>query len=456
MSERNARPRPPGRRTATCREHRWLSVRARSLLGLGVATVLVGLAASDAAAAALSLSEAWRLAEERSLALPARDASAAAARHLAVAAGRRPDPVLVGLATLPVSGDNRFSTTRGPGFSATRDPMTRLSVGLRQQFTRGSKLEARSAVFEREANVALADRELARSQLRRGTALAWFDLHYRQRIRDTLIAQRDEAGLQIDAAEAAYRGGRGAQADVFGARSGVAALEDRMAAAERQVVSARSQLARWVGAMAAEPLAAAPPIDVLPLDEASLERQLELDPRVELLRRREAVALANADVARSERHSDISAELAYTQRGPAYSNLVSLVLSMPLQWDQKNKQDQELAARLAVVDQLRSEREEALRSYVLEALTLLQEWRDNGGRIARYDNTLVPLSADRTRAALAAYRGGSGSLATLLQAREAEVATRLEQLRLQADTARLWAQLATLLPDARIDMKPRQ
>ena len=418
--------------------------------------MLVGLAANDAAAAALSLTEAWRLAEERSLALPARDASAAASRHLAVAAGRRPDPVLVGLTTLPVTGDNRFSATRGPSFSATGDPMTRLSVGVRQQFTRGSKLEARSALFEREADVALADRELARTQLRRGTALAWFDLHYRQRIRDTLVAQRDEAGLQIDAADAAYRGGRGAQTDVFGARSGVATLDDRIAAADRQIATARSQLARWVGAMATEPLAAAPPIDVLPLDEASLDRELERDPRVELLRRREAVAQANVDVASSEKHSDISAELAYVQRGPAFSNLVSLVLSMPLQWDQKNKQDQELSARLAVVEQLRSEREEAMRNYVLEALTLLQEWRSNGERISRYETTLVPLSAERTRAALAAYRGSGGTLATLLQAREAEVATRLEQLHLQANTARLWAQLATLLPDTRIDMEPRQ
>ena len=447
MSERDTGQRLPGRNESP-RDGRTSSwQRAASLLGLGALTTLLGLVASDADAAGLSLSDAWRFAEERSLALPARDASVAAARHLAVAAGRRPDPVLVGFTTLPVSGDNRFTVTR--------DPMTRLSVGVRQQFTRGSKLEARSARFEREADVALAGRELARAELRRSTALAWFELHHRQRIRDTLVAQRNEASLQIDAAEAAYRGGRGAQADLFGVRSSVALIEDRIDIADRQVASARSQLARWVGPMAAGPLAAAPSIDALPLAEASLERELERDPRVELLRSREAAALADADIARTERHSDISAELAYVQRGAGFSNLVSLVLSMPLQWDQKNRQDQELAARLAVVEQLRAEREEATRGYVLEALTMLQEWRSNGERVARYEKTLVPLAAERTRAALAAYRGGGGTLSMLLQAREGEVATRLELLRLEAETARLWAQLATLLPDAPVATEPR-
>ena len=32
----------------------------------------------------------------------------------------------------------------------------------------------------------------------------------------------------------------------------------------------------------------------------------------------------------------------YSQRGPAYSNMVSLNVSLPLPWDRKNRQDREL------------------------------------------------------------------------------------------------------------------
>jgi outer membrane protein TolC len=42
---------------------------------------------------------------------------------------------------------------------------------------------------------------------------------------------------------------------------------------------------------------------------------------------------------------------------------------------------------------------------------------------------------------LAAYRGGTGTLATVLDARRNEITTRMERLRLELETARLWARL---------------
>ena len=85
------------------------------------------------------------------------------------------------------------------------------------------------------------------AELRRGTALAWFDRYYQQQMVALLSKQRDEAALQIEAADAAYRTGRGAQADVFMARSGVARIEDRIRAAQAREANATTTLARWVG-----------------------------------------------------------------------------------------------------------------------------------------------------------------------------------------------------------------
>src|SRR4030095_15259129 len=92
-----------------------------------------------------------------------------------------------------------------------------------------------------------AARWLALANLQRDTALAWLDRHYRERMREVLIGQRDEAGLQSEAADTAYRGGRGSQADVFAARSAVAQIEDRIAQTEREIAVSKTQLARWVG-----------------------------------------------------------------------------------------------------------------------------------------------------------------------------------------------------------------
>ena len=341
-------------------------------------SVVLGFVALHAHAAPLTLDDALRLAQERSRQLPAQAAAAAAARDMALSAGQRPDPVLkTGLNSLPISGADRFSLVR--------DNFTMLSVGVSQELTRASKLSARTARFEREAEVAEAGRELALANLQRETAMAWLDRHYQERIRDVLVTQRDEARLQIDAADASYRSGRGSQADVFAARSSVAQIEDRIAQTERQVAGATTQLTRWVGAAAVETLGSPPALDTVRLHAEDVEAQLAHHPQIAVMVRREAMAQADAEVARANKQTDVSVELTYSQRASSYSNMVSVNLSVPLQWDQKNRQDREVAAKLSIVEQARAEREEATRAHVAEALAMLQEWRSDRDRLTRYE-----------------------------------------------------------------------
>jgi hypothetical protein len=42
--------------------------------------------------------------------------------------------------------------------------------------------------------------------------------------------------------------------------------------------------------------------------------------------------------------------------------MVSVGISLPFQWDQKNRQDRELSSKLAMVEQAKAERDEALRA----------------------------------------------------------------------------------------------
>jgi outer membrane protein TolC len=395
----------------------------------------------------LALDQALRLAEARSLQLPAQDAAALAAREMAAAAAQRPDPVFkAGINNLPVNGPDRLSLTR--------DFMTMRSVALSQEFTRADKREARSARFEREAEAAEAGRAQALANLQRETAMSWLDRHYKERARELLLAQRGEARLSVEAADSAYRTSRGSQADVFAARSAEAQLDDRLAQNDQELASATTQLVRWVGEAARRPLAAPPNIDTVGLAAASLEGQLVHHPRITVLLKQEEAARAEAGIAQSNQRADWSAEVMFSQRGPSYSNMVSINLSIPLQWDQKNRQDRELAAKLATVEQLRTQREEALRDHVAEVGAMLQEWQGKRARLQRFDTTLLPLAAERVRAALAAYRGASASLVGVFDARRAEIDTRIDRLRLEADTARLWAQLNHLAPGLRARSTP--
>ncbi len=410
---------------------------------------LCSAAVSGPAHAALTLDQALRAAQDRSRQLPAQDAAAAASRELAVAAGQRPDPTLkIGLNNLPINGPDRFSVTR--------DFMTMRSIGVMQELTRADKLGARAARFEREAEVAEAARALTLANLRRDTGMAWLDRHFQERMLDLLKAQRAETALQVDAADAAYRGGRGTLADGFAARSAVALIDDRIRLTEQQVASGRTRLARWVGDAADQPLAAAPALSAVGLASSPVESMLAHHPELAMMAGQEAMARAEADIARRNQRPDWSVELMLSQRGPAYSNMVSVNVSIPLQLNRTNLQDRELTAKLAVVAQLRAQREEAVREHLAQVQGWRLEWQGDRDRLAHFDATLIPLAAERTRAALATYRGGGGALAAVLDARRSEIDTRMDRLRLETEAAARWAQLEYLVPPAHELVSPQR
>lgn len=418
---------------------RWSWLPRRRVAGSVLALLISAASLGAQAQPTLSLEQALSLAQDRSRQLSAQEFAAAAAREMSAAAGQLPDPTLkAGVNNLPVDGADRFSLTR--------DFMTMRSIAVMQELTRDDKRKARSARFDREAELAEADRSAALADLRRDTAMAWLDTHFQQRMRDLLRDQRAEAALQIEAAEAAYRGGRGTQADLFAARSAVAQIDNRLREIEGQLASARTRLARWVGAAAEQDLAAPPSLDAAPLNAAGLEARLDHHPQIAVLARQEAAARADVDVANSAKRPDWSVELMFSQRGSAYSNMVSLNVSVPLQWDQKNRQDREVTARLALAEQLRAQREEATREHAAETRVWLLQWQSGRERLVQYDSALIPLATERTRAALAAYRGGSSPLAAVLEARRMEIDTRMERLRLEMDAAGLWTRLQYLIP----------
>lgn len=60
--------------------------------------------------------------------------------------------------------------------------------------------------------------------------------------------------------------------------------------------------------------------------------------------------------------------------------------------------NRELAAKLATVEQVHAEREDAQRAHVAETEALINEWDSNRERVARYAADIVPLAHSRTDA----------------------------------------------------------
>ena len=399
----------------------------------------LALATLSAHAQTLSLQEAQRRAVERSRQLAAQDSAVRSSREMAVAAGQLPDPVLkAGIDNLPVTGEDRFSVTS--------DFMTMRRIGVMQELTRGAKREARAQRFEREAEKSVAEKAAATASVERGTALAWLERYYAEAMLKVVEEQIGQVKGEIGAAEAVYRGGRGSQADVIGAHSTLAALEDKASELRRRVLVGKTNLARWIGEGADAPLAARPAIDAVNLNEATLDQDLAHHPDIAVMTKQEEVATAEAKIAQASSTPDWTVEVAYQQRGPAFSNMVSIGVSVPLPWDRGNRQDREIASKLAMAERMRAEREEMVRAHAGELRGMLAEWRNGRERLARYEKDLLPLAAERSKAALAGYQGGKTGITDLLLARRNETDMQMQAVQLEMDTARVWAQLNFLIP----------
>jgi len=399
------------------------------------------------AASPLSLAEAQVLAARQAPQLTAQSASVRAAREASLGAGELPDPkLLIGIDNVPVDGADRFSVTR--------DFMTMRKVGVMQEFTRGEKLRLRGDRAQAEVRKEEAMLALTEVNLKRDVALAWVDLYFAERQLALLRDAGRESELQITAAQAALAGGKGSAGDPFAARLVAAQLADRVIEAERVIARAKAALSRWIGSAADGPLGTPPAFDRLTHGHGELLAVLDSHPHLAMYAPMTDMAQAEVKLAEAAKRPDWSLEVAYAQRGPAYSNMLSVGVRIDLPIFQSRRQDPAIAAKVAMAEQTRAQADAARRDHEAEIKALGADWHAAKARVQRYNTVLMPLARERTDVTLAAYRGGKGDLIPVLDARKAEIEILTGQLHAQAELARAWAQLNFLLPDSLLKAKP--
>src|SRR5574338_833873 len=410
------------------------------LIGMALAATLATLSLALAQAAQpLTFAEALALAQRESPGLAAQRHALGAAEAAVVPASQLPDPKLIlGIDNLPVEGSDRWSLTR--------DFMTMRRIGVMQDFPREEKLRLRGERAQAEAAKEGAMLLAASVTVRRDLALAWLDVYFAQAKVHTLTELVPEAELLNEVSRALLAGGKVGAADPIAARGAAVALQDRIAAAGRDLRRAQAALARWVGpAEAMPPLAAAPDLTVLAHSPDQLLAGIEHHPELAAYGPMEAIARAEAELARAAKKPDWSLELAYQQRGAAYSNMVSVAVRVDLPLWSEKRQDPLILARQKQIEQVQASREDARSMHEAEIRGDLAAWETPKDRLARIEQQLLPLARERTQATLAAYRGGRGDLTAVLQARGNEIETRLMLIERQAELGRAWANLNFLL-----------
>ena len=384
---------------------------------------------------ALSLEEALKLGEAQSPRLAAQREMIHSAEAQVGRAGELPDPKLkLGIENLPVTGADRFHYDR--------DFMTMRTLGVAQEFPNSAKREARNLRAERMRGVEGASLGAQRAGLRRDIAMAWLEAHYAERAREALGRLAKQFELQIEAVRPGIARGRMTAAEGLLARQALEQTNDRIIDQERMVARARIMLAALVGSDAKRPLADAPDTSRLGIDREQFLARLAQHPQLQLLERKQELAGAEVELARSMRRTDWMLEVAYGQRRPYFDNMLTVMIAFDLPWQTGRRQDRDIASKLSELEQARAMREDARRMQEAELRGWLADFDAAQRRTERAERVLLPLARDRREAAAAAYQGARGELGAVLEAERMITEAELGLAQSLAERAKAWANLS--------------
>jgi outer membrane protein TolC len=401
--------------------------------------IALAFAWAGALAQPLSLEDALRAAETHSPRLAAQRAMASSAAEQVGRAAELPDPKLrFGIENLPVTGPDRYQYNS--------DSMTMRSVGLMQEFPNREKRDARNARAERQVGVERAGVAAQRASLQRDVAAAWLEVYYGERTKEALERLARQFRLQIDAVASGVARGRQSAAEAFTLRLAREQANDRVIEQERMVARGRIMLAALIGDEAQRPLAASP--DTARLEHATghLVDRIAEHPQLRVFDERQALARADVDLARSMKKSDWGLEVGYGYRKPNFDNMLTVMVTLELPWQGERRQDRDVASKLAELEQARAMQEDARRMHEAEVRGWLADFDAATRRIERFQKIILPLAGDRREAALAAYQGGRGELAPVLEAERAITETELALIQAESERGKAWANLNFLYP----------
>ena len=174
-----------------------------------------------------------------------------------------------------------------------------------------------AARYVREADVAAAQKIATSVDIARETALAWLDCHYVERMTRIASGQLKSAQLEVEGSERMYWAGRSSQAEFYVARSMLVLFEDKSSELAHRGRAARIALKRWIGDAGDAPLAPLPNIDRIRLVPAGLEGDLARHPEVVRLERQEELAAGDVRIARANGQSEREIAVALAKRNEA-------------------------------------------------------------------------------------------------------------------------------------------
>lgn len=334
-------------------------------------------------------------------------------------------------------------------FRFDEDPMTNISVGLMQQFERGSSQSLKQKKSNQQAEGAqfqIRSREL---DVARAMTGLWLELGYLQYMQGNLNENHKLQTQLLRYMESNYSLGTSDTQDLLDAELSLSKLDDRLQANAQNQQRIQYQLSEWLGD---EWLAAQHSLHAEnQLQWPSVERKLSGSTGVKhyaLLSGHPMVQLSETQIKTNQIEVDISEEAyapqiglevmyAYRQadnmRGEPASDLLSAYVTVDIPLFTGNRQDRVSNAAQHKLGASRLQKDLLLQQLNAQLNTLIVEKDNFEQRIERYRNVLLPRSQERLAAVNRGYDNNTLSFEQVIKAESEDLALNLEHQRLITD-----------------------
>lgn len=258
------------------------------------------------------------------------------------------DPMLkLGMANIPTDS-----------FELDQDPMTQITLGLSQQFSRGATRELTQKGFNQQAEISVfqaSDRQL---MVKKSVQQLWFNILFIEK--SILLVKENKrlfSGFYRDL-QSQFSLGLINNDDLIAAEIAINKFDDKIAGLTQQSLNYRSQLSEWIGQYAYAQLPVEIPqwpetlsyVNALNVKNSEYYELLSKHPKAKMLAQKIAVADNSIELAEQGYKPSFKLEVGYGHRlsetaaGEPRADLLSTFVSMDLPLFTGKRQDQKLLA----------------------------------------------------------------------------------------------------------------
>lgn len=378
-------------------------------------------------------------------------------REAGIASNTLMDPKLkVGVTGLPVDS-----------FEFDEDPMTNISVGLMQQFERGSTLALTQKISNQQADGLVLQVHARELEVANAMTLLWLELGYQQTTEQILLEKRRLLKELEGFVRTNYSIGKNEAQDLLNAQLQVSKLDEKLLANQQMQKRIIGQMSEWLGSEwlggewlnATDVLKANQPLNWHKLNNVlsavhpgtDYYTQLSKHPMVKMADVNISVNRTQVDIAKEAYKPQFGVEVMYAyrqannMRGEPASDLVSAYLTLDVPLFTGNRQDKSLSSAQYQVGASQAQKDTLLKQLNSKVNVLIIERNELEQRLNRYTSTLIPQASDRIKAVERGYQNNTAQFNDVILATTDELALRLEHQRLLTDLNIVNSNLAALL-----------